>query len=168
VRPLFGMMLYAYNRPAAVIKIGTSELRRLTATSPSLGRSDRTCDRPLLLLHEKVTDDPMTFRGSASTDIERTRKRSCGNGRFSTAANGATTKSRNGARDAHPCHDSAPALREMRVSEHGVDTDPQRTHRLRHASGRDPHEHGRTATTLELLYDLVFVVAIGQAAPAPS
>ena len=31
-------------------------------------------------------------------------------------------------------------------------------------SGRDPHEHGRTVTTLELLYDLVFVVAIGQAA----
>jgi len=30
--------------------------------------------------------------------------------------------------------------------------------------GRDPHEPGRTATTLELLYDLVFVVAIGQAA----
>ena len=31
-------------------------------------------------------------------------------------------------------------------------------------SGRDPHEHGRTATSLELLFDLVFVVAVGQAA----
>lgn len=31
-------------------------------------------------------------------------------------------------------------------------------------NGRDPHEVGRTATSLELLYDLVFVVAIGQAA----
>ncbi|MCA9752546.1 MAG: low temperature requirement protein A, partial [Gemmatimonadetes bacterium] len=30
-------------------------------------------------------------------------------------------------------------------------------------SGRNPHERGRTATTLELLYDLSFVVAIGQA-----
>ena len=30
--------------------------------------------------------------------------------------------------------------------------------------GRDPHEVGRAATTLELLFDLVFVVAIGQAA----
>lgn len=38
------------------------------------------------------------------------------------------------------------------------------THRLRPMIGRDPHESGRTATTLELLYDLVFVVAIGQAA----
>ena len=41
---------------------------------------------------------------------------------------------------------------------------PERAHRLRRMSGRDPHEHGRTATALELLYDLVFVVAIGQAA----
>lgn len=47
------------------------------------------------------------------------------------------------------------------MSEHDEATDPQRTHWLRRASGRDPHEHGRTATTLELLYDLVFVVAIG-------
>lgn len=46
----------------------------------------------------------------------------------------------------------------------GADDGLQRTHRLRPASGRDPHERGRTATTLELLYDLVFVVAIGQAA----
>lgn len=43
-------------------------------------------------------------------------------------------------------------------------TDPQRPHRLQLARGRDPHEAGRTATPLELLYDLVFVVAIGQAA----
>jgi low temperature requirement protein LtrA len=41
---------------------------------------------------------------------------------------------------------------------------PQLTHRIRRAAGRDPHEPGRTATSLELLYDLVFVVAIGQAA----
>ena len=38
------------------------------------------------------------------------------------------------------------------------------THRLRPMSGRDPHESGRTATTLELLFDLTFVVAFGQAA----
>jgi low temperature requirement protein LtrA len=38
------------------------------------------------------------------------------------------------------------------------------THRLRRMLGRDPHEHGRVATPLELLFDLVFVVAIGQAA----
>lgn len=50
------------------------------------------------------------------------------------------------------------------MSEPQPTTDLQRTHRLRRASGRDPHEHGRTATPLELLYDLVFVVAIGQAA----
>lgn len=42
-------------------------------------------------------------------------------------------------------------------------SDRQRTHRIQLAAGRDPHEHGRTATTLELLYDLVFVVAISQA-----
>jgi low temperature requirement protein LtrA len=41
---------------------------------------------------------------------------------------------------------------------------PNRTHRILSMTGRDPHERGRTATTLELLYDLVFVVAIGQAA----
>lgn len=52
----------------------------------------------------------------------------------------------------------------MRMSEHSQGTNFQRTHRVRHVTGRDPHEHGRTATTLELLYDLVFVVAIGQAA----
>ena len=41
---------------------------------------------------------------------------------------------------------------------------PDRTHRIRRMLGRNPHEHGRVATTLELLFDLVFVVAIGQAA----
>jgi low temperature requirement protein LtrA len=50
------------------------------------------------------------------------------------------------------------------VTEHTPAIDRQATHRVRAASGRDPHEAGRTATTLELLYDLVFVVAIGQAA----
>jgi low temperature requirement protein LtrA len=39
-----------------------------------------------------------------------------------------------------------------------------RTHRILPVKGRDPNESGRTATTLELLYDLVFVVAFGQAA----
>ena len=39
---------------------------------------------------------------------------------------------------------------------------------FRHAavtmSGRDPHERGRTATPLELLFDLTFVIAFGTAA----
>jgi low temperature requirement protein LtrA len=30
-------------------------------------------------------------------------------------------------------------------------------------SGRDPHEHHRAATPLELLFDLTFVVAFGAA-----
>ena len=34
-------------------------------------------------------------------------------------------------------------------------------HRTRPMLGRDPHEEGRTATTLELLFDLTFVVAFG-------
>lgn len=37
-------------------------------------------------------------------------------------------------------------------------------HRLAVMSGRDPHEQHRTATPLELLFDLTFVVAFGQAA----
>lgn len=37
-------------------------------------------------------------------------------------------------------------------------------HRTRPMSGRDPHEEGRSATTLELLFDLTFVVAFGTAA----
>ena len=37
-------------------------------------------------------------------------------------------------------------------------------HRLRRMSGRDPHEHHRAATPLELLFDLTFVVAFGIAA----
>lgn len=39
-----------------------------------------------------------------------------------------------------------------------------RGRRVRPVAGRDPHEAGRTATSLELLFDLVFVVAISQAA----
>jgi low temperature requirement protein LtrA len=35
------------------------------------------------------------------------------------------------------------------------------SHRVRPMSGRDPHETGRTATPLELLFDLTFVVAFG-------
>ena len=38
------------------------------------------------------------------------------------------------------------------------------THRLQRMSGRDPHEHHRAATPLELLFDLTFVVAFGIAA----
>ena len=36
-------------------------------------------------------------------------------------------------------------------------------HRVIRMSGRDPHERGRAATSLELLYDLTFVVAFGVA-----
>jgi Bacterial low temperature requirement A protein (LtrA) len=39
-----------------------------------------------------------------------------------------------------------------------------RAHRLRRMTGRDTGEEHRTATPLELLYDLTFVVAFGQAA----
>jgi low temperature requirement protein LtrA len=39
-----------------------------------------------------------------------------------------------------------------------------RAHRIRPLVGRDQHESHRTATPLELLYDLTFVVAFGQAA----
>ena len=41
---------------------------------------------------------------------------------------------------------------------------PDLGHRRRRLTGRDPHEPHRAATPLELLYDLVFVVAFGQAA----
>lgn len=41
---------------------------------------------------------------------------------------------------------------------------PDLGHRRRFLRGRDPHEPHRAATPLELLYDLVFVVAFGQAA----
>ena len=41
---------------------------------------------------------------------------------------------------------------------------PDLGHRRRRLSGRDPREPHRSATPLELLYDLVFVVAFGQAA----
>ena len=36
--------------------------------------------------------------------------------------------------------------------------------RLRSKSGRDPREHERAASTLELLFDLTFVVAVAQSA----
>jgi hypothetical protein len=49
-----------------------------------------------------------------------------------------------------------------RMSEHN--THLQRTHQVRQPAGRDPGEHGRTAASRELLYDLVFVVTFGQAA----
>jgi low temperature requirement protein LtrA len=41
---------------------------------------------------------------------------------------------------------------------------PQRAHRRRRFTGRDPHEAHRAATPLELLYDLTIVVAFGIAA----
>src|SRR5687768_8362126 len=37
-------------------------------------------------------------------------------------------------------------------------------HSVVRMSGRDPHEGGRTATPLELLFDLTFVIAFGAAA----
>ncbi len=37
-------------------------------------------------------------------------------------------------------------------------------HRLTRMTGRDPHEPGRTATTLELMFDLTFVIGFGTAA----
>jgi low temperature requirement protein LtrA len=37
------------------------------------------------------------------------------------------------------------------------------SHRLVRMSGRDPHESHRTATPLELLFDLTFVVAFAAA-----
>jgi low temperature requirement protein LtrA len=40
----------------------------------------------------------------------------------------------------------------------------ERSHRRRRLTGRDPHEDHRTATPLELLFDLTFVVAFGTAA----
>jgi low temperature requirement protein LtrA len=40
---------------------------------------------------------------------------------------------------------------------------PENSHRLRRMSGRDPHERHRAATPLELLFDLMFVVAFGAA-----
>jgi low temperature requirement protein LtrA len=41
---------------------------------------------------------------------------------------------------------------------------PDRAHHRSRMSGRDPHEEHRSATPLELLYDLTFVVAFGIAA----
>jgi low temperature requirement protein LtrA len=50
------------------------------------------------------------------------------------------------------------------------ETEPHRpdtkveVHRIRRMSGRDPHEEHRTATPLELLFDLTFVIGFGIAA----
>lgn len=41
---------------------------------------------------------------------------------------------------------------------------PSLAHRMRRMAGRDPDEAGRASTPLELLFDLTFVVAVGQAA----
>jgi low temperature requirement protein LtrA len=40
---------------------------------------------------------------------------------------------------------------------------PSIAHAMRRMTGRDPREHGRASTPLELLFDLTFVVAVGQA-----
>lgn len=42
-------------------------------------------------------------------------------------------------------------------------TQPSLAHRLSPMVGRDPHDHHRTATPLELLFDLAFVAAFGTA-----
>jgi low temperature requirement protein LtrA len=42
-------------------------------------------------------------------------------------------------------------------------TTPTTTHRLRRMTGRDPHESHRVATSLELLFDLTFVLAFSAA-----
>lgn len=53
----------------------------------------------------------------------------------------------------------------MGDSEHGGGADEARSgRRLVPVTGRDPEESGRTATPLELLFDLTFVVAVGTAA----
>jgi low temperature requirement protein LtrA len=43
-------------------------------------------------------------------------------------------------------------------------TVPDLSHRIRRMAGRDPHERGRVASSLELLFDLTFVIGFGQAA----
>jgi low temperature requirement protein LtrA len=43
-------------------------------------------------------------------------------------------------------------------------TSPSVRHTLVRMSGRDPHESGRAATSLELMFDLTFVIAFGVAA----
>lgn len=45
----------------------------------------------------------------------------------------------------------------------GMSTTAQRDHRFRRMTGRDPEEPHRSATPLELLFDLMFVVAFSQA-----
>ena len=50
------------------------------------------------------------------------------------------------------------------MGEHDKPAALDRTHRFRLMTGRNPDESGRAATALELLFDLVFVVAISQAA----
>ncbi len=51
------------------------------------------------------------------------------------------------------------------MSEHtSSSAGPLPTHHLSSMRGRDPHEHHRVATPLELLFDLTFVIAFGLAA----
>src|SRR5512132_600514 len=61
---------------------------------------------------------------------------------------------------------SQPALLGGRGSILGVNQIPVsvRAHRRQNFAGRDPDEEHRSATPLELLYDLTFVVAFGTAA----
>jgi len=49
------------------------------------------------------------------------------------------------------------------VERHSSDSTVE-VHRIRRMSGRDPHEQHRTATPLELLFDLTFVIGFGIAA----
>jgi len=50
------------------------------------------------------------------------------------------------------------------MSESASAASPLPTHHLSSMRGRDPHEHHRAATPLELLFDLTFVIAFGLAA----
>lgn len=49
------------------------------------------------------------------------------------------------------------------MSEHHAPAAPLPTHHASAMRGRDPHEHHRVATPLELLFDLTFVIAFGVA-----
>jgi low temperature requirement protein LtrA len=51
-------------------------------------------------------------------------------------------------------------------SETKTAAEPIVTHPLRRMQGRDPHEHHRVATSLELLFDLTFVIAFAEAGNA--
>ena len=60
--------------------------------------------------------------------------------------------------------EDSPAPRPPEAPGDGLAAVPVQAHRLRRMAGRDPHEHHRAATPLELLFDLTFVVAAATAA----